>query len=71
MSATRTAIKAKEARRVNALPVFVWEGVDKRGTTMKGEQIAKNANMLRAELRRLGIQPKIVKPKPKPLFGAS
>ncbi|HDS1316152.1 TPA: type II secretion system F family protein [Stenotrophomonas maltophilia] len=38
---------------------------------MKGEQLAKNANLLRAELRRQGINPGQVKPKPKPLFGAS
>ncbi|MDQ3206050.1 MAG: type II secretion system F family protein [Pseudomonadota bacterium] len=51
--------------------MFVWEGTDKRGTTMKGEQVAKNVNMLKAELRKQGITPKIVKPKPKPLFGAA
>ena len=72
MSATRTATKpvAPVARRQNPLQVFVWEGVDKRGTTMKGEQPAKNANMLRAELRKQGINPKVVKVKPKPLFSA-
>src|SRR5690606_736508 len=48
---------------------FVWEGTDKRGVKMKGEQSAKNANLLRAELRRQGITPTVVKPKPKPLFG--
>jgi len=53
------------------LQPFVWEGVDKRGVKMKGEQTAKNANMLRAELRRQGIMPGVVKPKPKPLFGAA
>ena len=70
MSATRTATKtaAPVARRQNPLQLFVWEGVDKRGTTMKGEQPAKNANMLRAELRKQGINPKVVKVKPKPLF---
>ncbi|MGY1410129.1 type II secretion system F family protein [Luteimonas sp. A611] len=51
--------------------MFVWEGVDKRGKKMKGEQQAKNANMLRAELRKQGIQPGVVKVKPKPLFGGS
>ena len=72
MSATRTATKpaAPVVRRQNPLQVFVWEGVDKRGTTMKGEQPAKNANMLRAELRKQGINPKVVKVKPKPLFSA-
>jgi type IV pilus assembly protein PilC len=53
------------------LQPFVWEGTDKRGVKMKGEQVAKNANLLRAELRRQGIMPGVVKPKPKPLFGAA
>ena len=67
MSATRTAVKPT----ASALSLFVWEGTDKRGTTMKGEQLSKNANLLRAELRRQGISPKVVKPKPKPLFGSA
>jgi type IV pilus assembly protein PilC len=53
------------------LQPFVWEGTDKRGVKMKGEQAAKNANLLRAELRRQGINPGTVKPKPKPLFGTA
>ncbi|QQP98513.1 type II secretion system F family protein [Lysobacter enzymogenes] len=71
-SATRTATKtAPQVRRENPLEVFVWQGTDKRGIKMKGEQAAKNANLLRAELRRQGITPNVVKPKGKPLFGAS
>ncbi|MCS4231958.1 type IV pilus assembly protein PilC [Stenotrophomonas chelatiphaga] len=57
------------ARSTMELAPFVWEGTDKRGVKMKGEQLAKNANLLKAELRRQGISPKIVKPKSKPLFG--
>src|SRR5688500_5397388 len=38
---------------------------------MKGEQTAKTANMVRAELRRQGITPSVVKAKPKPLFGGT
>ncbi|GAB3057240.1 type II secretion system F family protein [Stenotrophomonas tumulicola] len=50
---------------------FVWEGTDKRGVKMKGEQMAKSANLVKAELRRQGITPKVVKPKAKPLFGSA
>jgi type IV pilus assembly protein PilC len=73
MAASRTAAKSAPAteRAGNSLPMFVWEGTDKRGIKMKGEQQAKNGNLLRAELRRQGITPIVVKPKPKPLFGAA
>jgi len=73
MSATRSAVKKTVAvdRSTSQLVPFVWEGTDKRGVKMKGEQPAKSANMLRAELRRQGITPSVVKPKPKPLFGSA
>jgi len=71
MSATRIATKPNPVRRADALPVFTWQGTDKRGKVMKGEQQAKNANALRAELRKQGIQPKTVKPKGKSVFGAA
>ena len=49
MSARRAAIgKAREkadARRLNPLEEFIWEGRDKRGKVMKGEQLARNANL--------------------------
>ncbi|MEJ7747394.1 MAG: type II secretion system F family protein [Luteimonas sp.] len=70
MAVTRTAAKPSP-RALNVLQTFVWEGTDKRGVKMKGEQSSKNVNMLRAELRRQGIIPSVVKPKPKPLFGAA
>jgi type IV pilus assembly protein PilC len=71
MSASRTASKATSTRRVEALPIFVWEGTDKRGVKMKGETAAKHVNFVRAELRRQGITPQVVKVKSKPLFGGS
>ena len=73
MAASRTAAKNAPAteRAGNQMPMYVWEGNDKRGVKMKGEQQAKNGNLLRAELRRQGITPTVVKPKPKPLFGAA
>jgi type IV pilus assembly protein PilC len=70
MAVTRTAAK-RSTRDANPLQIFVWEGKDKRGTTMKGESPSKNANLVRAELRRQGITPTVVKPKPKPLFGGA
>lgn len=70
MAITRSA--AKTATPANTpLPVFVWEGNDKRGVKMKGEQQSRNVNFLRAELRKQGITPTVVKPKGKPLFGAA
>jgi type IV pilus assembly protein PilC len=70
MAVTRSAAK-QTVRRIDPLQIFVWEGKDKRGTKMKGEQPSKNANLVRAELRRMGITPSVVKPKPKALFGGA
>ncbi len=50
---------------------FLWEGRDKRGVKLKGQQIATNPNLVRADLRRQGINPTRVKKKPKPLFGGA
>jgi len=76
MAANKAAVKpaakpgaAATARNPNPLQPFVWEGTDKRGTKMKGESLAKNANLLKADLRKQGITPTVVKPKGKPLFG--
>ena len=72
MAVTRSAVKKAPAPvRENPLNLFVWEGTDKRGVKMKGEQSSKNANFLRAELRKQGITPTVVKVKPKPLFGSA
>ncbi|MEI2795757.1 type II secretion system F family protein [Pseudoxanthomonas sp. F11] len=72
MAVTRSAVKKAPAPvRENPLNLFVWEGTDKRGVKMKGEQTSKNANSLRAELRKQGITPTVVKTKPKPLFGSA
>src|SRR5688500_15176173 len=73
MAATRSAEKKTISadRSTSQLSMFVWQGADKRGVKMKGEQQSKSANLLRAELRKLGITPTVVKPKPKRLFGAA
>ncbi|AXI84548.1 type II secretion system protein F [Xylella taiwanensis] len=70
MFATRTAVNASRAGSPSTpLTSFLWEGTDKRGIKIKGEQTARTASLLRAELRRQGITPHVVRPKPKPLFG--
>lgn len=50
---------------------WVWEGTDKRGVKLKGEKSARSQSMVRADLLRQGIQPKVVKRKPKALFGGA
>lgn len=75
--ATATALKTKAAAtqrgkqraQVSELQTFTWVGIDRRGTKIKGEQLSKNANLVKADLRKNGINPQVVKPKAKPLFG--
>ena len=51
------------AQKAAKIPTFVWEGTDKRGSKVKGEAQASNVTMMKAELRRQGIQPKAVRKK--------
>lgn len=48
---------------------FVWEGVNKQGHKIKGEESALSADLVKASLRKQGVIPKKVKKKPQPLFG--
>ncbi|SEJ31083.1 type II secretion system F family protein [Frateuria terrea] len=75
--ATANAI-AKNARELGAqraevsrLTLYDWVALDKRGKVMKGEMPAKNASLVKAELRRQGMNPQTVREKAKPLFGAT
>jgi len=72
-TAPNRAAAARGAARaqISELISFVWVGTDKRGARIKGEYSAKNATMVKAELRRQGINPLSVNPKRKPLFGAA
>jgi type IV pilus assembly protein PilC len=64
-----TAKLGKDRAKLSQMETFTWVGIDKRGTKMKGEQVSKNASLVKADLRRQGINPQVVKPKAKPLFG--
>ncbi|BFI96772.1 MAG: type II secretion system F family protein [Rhodanobacter sp.] len=76
--ATASATAKKDTRTLGAeraavskLTTYEWEALDKRGKRMKGEMPAKNASLVKAELRRQGMNPQTVKERAKPLFGSS
>ncbi|MEM7408500.1 MAG: type II secretion system F family protein [Pseudomonadota bacterium] len=51
--------------------MFVWEGKDKAGKTVKNEMSGASEAQVKAVLRRQGINPTKVRKKPKPLFGTA
>jgi type IV pilus assembly protein PilC len=53
------------------MPTYEWVALDKRGKRMKGSMQSKNATLVKAELRRQGMNPQNVKERSKPLFGGS
>jgi type IV pilus assembly protein PilC len=59
------AVAVKPDKNLN----FAWEGTDKRGNRVKGESRAASMNLVRADLRRQGINPIKVKRKSEGLFG--
>jgi type IV pilus assembly protein PilC len=50
--------------------IYIWEGTDRKGSRTKGETKGVSLTMVKAELRRQGINPSKVKKKPKALFGS-
>jgi len=59
------------ATKTASKDTFLWEGVDKKGTKVKGEMEGASPALVKSELRRQGIIPKKVKKKPKSLFGGA
>ena len=51
--------------------MFVWEGTDRSGRRIKGEMSGQTDAVIKAMLRRQGINPTRVKKKPRPLLGGS
>ncbi len=51
------AQKSKTAVKPKKMPTFAWEGKDKKGNKIKGETVATNAMLVKADLRRQGVTP--------------
>ncbi len=56
-------VQKKAVKAAEKASVYTWEGTDKRGKRLKGETRAENQNLVRAELRRQGINPLKVRKK--------
>src|SRR5687767_5004943 len=72
--ATATANRPKPVTsraQISQMTPFIWEGTDKRGVKMKGEVLGKSETLVKADLRKQGINPTKVNKKSKPLFGAA
>lgn len=59
------------AGKATAEDIFIWEGADKKGSRIKGETNGKSIALVKADLRRQGINPTKVRKKPKALFGGA
>lgn len=72
-TATAKNVKPLGAQRaeISKMTMYDWVALDKRGKRMKGEMPAKNASLVKAELRRQGMNPQTVRERSKPLFGAT
>lgn len=60
------ALTATQKPRIEKAHVFRWEGLDPRGTRVKGESRASDIALVRGELRRQGIRPLNIKKKSEP-----
>lgn len=68
--AISSTIKAQEkTRKVKALDVYQWRGLNRKGKKISGELNASSLLELKAQLRKQGITPGKINKKAKPLFG--
>jgi type IV pilus assembly protein PilC len=70
-TASKTRTLGAQRAEVSRLTTYEWVALDKRGKRMKGDMPAKNASLVKAELRRQGMNPQTVRERSKPLFGSS
>ncbi len=60
---------AAKAAKTPQSSAFIWEGTDRRGARVKGEINGPNTAIVKAQLRKQGINPRKVKKKAVALFG--
>ncbi|MGC1549545.1 MAG: type II secretion system F family protein [Rhodanobacter sp.] len=70
-AAKNTRAAGASRAQVSQLTTYDWVALDKRGKKMKGEMPAKNASLVKAELRKQGMNPQTVRERKKPLFGST
>ena len=71
-TATEKTTRTSAARRSPSsatLTTYHWTALDKRGKRMKGSMSSKSAALVKAELRRQGMNPQTVREQAKSLFG--
>jgi type IV pilus assembly protein PilC len=49
--------------------IFIYKGVDRKGKKVEGEISGATQALVKAQLVKQGVRPKVVRKKPKPLFG--
>ncbi len=59
------------AEKAQQTSVFKWEGTDRKGSRVKGELNGQNPALIKAQLRKQGINPTKVTKKGKDLFGGA
>lgn len=71
-TAAQTKIKAKTGKKTSIpkVQLFAWEGTDKKGNKVKGELPGQNITLVKAELRKQGVNAKKVRKKSASLFGS-
>ncbi|MBX2809612.1 MAG: type II secretion system F family protein [Cellvibrionaceae bacterium] len=51
--------------------IFIYKGTDRRGKLVQGETNGSSQALVRAQLLKQGIRPKVVRKKPKPMFSGN
>lgn len=64
------ATKAVKTPKVAKPVIYVWEGLDRKGAKVTGELTGHNPALIKAQLRKQGVNPLKVRKKSVSIFGA-